>query len=730
MQEPTPLVLEISKQDKSLKMSLFKREELVSTLRHYSSCHVHLPDLNKLCQEMTSILNKARSRGSLDPELIRQLSKTGQLLWDQLLTRQVKEKLRSAPISDLILTIDEELINIPWELLYDGRNFLCLNFNLGRLIRTGGDFSPPQYRSASGSLKMLILANPTNDLRSAYLEGTGIKNLFDRRRNNVRIDFKSTRIDRFYVKKNFCDYDIVHFAGHCEYEPHDQKHNGWVLNDGRFSVSDIMSMGESSSLPTLVFSNACHSAQGQAGLIEEDYQEKNYSLAQAFLFSGVRHYIGSIRKIEDPVSLAFSREFYGQVISGRTVGESVRLARLKLIKEYGISAIHWTSYLLYGDPNFSLFTRKHAARGTRLKAGLLLNKRQLLRYLPLGIFAFCAVIFSMLISTFNPGSYYLFFKAEASFRKGDNRQVIALASRILSKDPGFLAASSLMGDTYQRLGEKEQSLKYYFDYALNSERKNDLRNQASAYLKIGWQDYLYGEYDRAAGFYQKALALAKESGDKLNEAIAMRKSALLYMDKSDFAIALELLTKACEINRERQDDPEHRYNLACDYFDLGLLFANREDLSAAKDFYHKSRAIFEGLKLKTELSDYYFNLGEIYLSEKEFYRAMSSYQAGLEIDEAQGNKMNLAGDYNMIAQLYVEMDDLKAAEDYFKRSVKASKELECPPLLAEASYNLGLLYKKTGRRTLARESLRQAQEIYRRIDPLSCEEVKTELMGL
>jgi tetratricopeptide (TPR) repeat protein len=135
------------------------------------------------------------------------------------------------------------------------------------------------------------------------------------------------------------------------------------------------------------------------------------------------------------------------------------------------------------------------------------------------------------------------------------------------------------------------------------------------------------------------------------------------------------------------------------------------------------------LKIKSELSDYYFNLGEICLFEKEFHKAMNFYQAGLKIDEAQGNKMNLASDYNMIAELYLEMDNLKEAKDYFERAIKASDELKYPPGLALAQYNLGLLYKKMGRKNAARESFRQAEEIYRRIDPLSYEEVKKELMG-
>jgi tetratricopeptide (TPR) repeat protein len=727
MTEKGALVLEVLKQDSHLKQTVFEQTELAHTLRHYSQVSFSSTEIDKLCQEVITILNKVGKKYTLEPEAVNTLKKTTQLLWDHLLSRAVKEKLKATKIRDLILSIDEELIHIPWELLYTGDNFLCLKFNLGRVIRTQEKEDLPQYRSMAHLPKMLILANPTNNLKSAYREGLYIKNQFDKKRKEIAIDFKSTHIDTLYVKKNLRDYDIVHFAGHCEYDNDNYKHSGWVLSDGRFTAEDILILGESLSLPGLIFSHACQSAQGYAeDLMDIDYQKKTYNLASAFLFSGVRHYIGTVRKIEDQISFQFAKEFYTHLLYGNSVGESLRLSRLKLIKEYGLAAIQWMSYLLYGDPSFVLFPAK--AILPKFPHIFRFSKKQIRRSaLVIAIISLCVYLY-MWMPTLNPTDYFLFMQARKLFLQGKNQAVISTANRLIQNKPDFLAIYPLLADTYQRLGKREQALKYYFTYALNSEKKNEKKHLANAYIGIAWIYHLQGEYPKAFNFYNTAINLARENQDKLNEATALRKLAVWYTDNENYDKALELLTKSSEINRERQHIYAHRYNLACDYFDLGWVFTNKDDFSTAKEFYAKSQHLFKKLKLKNELSDYYFNLGEIYLLDKQYQKALDCYAQGLAIDQRQGNLPSLASDYNMLGELYIEMDNLLEAEKSFNQAISIAKDIDAPLELADAYYNLGELYRQKGQKNKAREYLRLVQEIYARLKHPDYEKVKEEFL--
>ena len=708
------LVLEILRQADTLKMGVFESRELAPTLRHYSQCSVSFPEIEKLYREILLILSRANKGGNLEHSALNNFKKTAQLLWDHLLTGPVKNKLKSSTGKGLVLCIDEELINIPWEILYTGDDFLCLKFNLGRLIRTRDQPPALEYRSLANKLKMLILANPTNDLKSSYLEGSYIKNQLDKKRSEIGVDFKSTNISTLYVKKNLRDYDVVHFAGHCEFDQNNPKNAGWQLSDGILTTEDIHTLGQALSLPSLVFSNACYSD----------------NLASAFLFSGVRHYIGTIRRIEDPVSLVFANEFYAQLTCGKSIGECMRLARLRLIKEYGIASICWVSYLLYGDPGFVLFKAKVKPRIQKIGKKTPAFKNRFRRFsLAASVVAICAGIY-LWLPTVNPDSYILFFKSRNLFSKGESREVISLCSRIIKKDPFFLDAYPMLADTYQRLGDKNNALKYYFEYAMYSQKRQDQKNLASAYIGLGWVYHLYGEYQKAFDFYNKAVEFAASGKDKLNEARALRKLAVWHTDKGENGQALELLMRSSEINRERQNIYGHKYNLACDYFDIGLVFINKEDYVTAEEFYAKSRRLFEKLKLSNELSDCYFNLGEICLFEKEYLKAQDYYTKGLRIDQLHGNKLNLAGDYNMIGELCLAMDNSAEAEKYFNQAASLAKEINSPLELAAACSNLGHLHKNNGHKNKAREYFRQAQEIYHSIDVSRYQEIKQELLAL
>lgn len=104
-------------------------------------------------------------------------------------------------------------------------------------------------------------------------------------------------------------------------------------------------------MPALIFFNACQTGRTEEWRPEGKALESTFGLANAFLLSGVNHYIGSLWEISEESGLHFAVRFYRNLFKGQSIGSALKQARLSLIEKYGESSIGWASYILYGDPS-------------------------------------------------------------------------------------------------------------------------------------------------------------------------------------------------------------------------------------------------------------------------------------------------------------------------------------------------------------------------------------------
>ena len=704
-QSGASLVWEIFSQGNLLAMSIYKQQEQSATLRHLSQLSFDEQQANILINEAYNFLNEASTSPQAAAEKLNNLKKSAHLLWGMLVSQQVRETLIKYSHANLTILLDEKLSYIPWEFLYDGENFLCLKFAVGRLIRTSQKIPHSRERDlTSQKPRMLIIADPTQELEGAYREGLEIKKeVLSLKR--LSLDFKSGQIDSLALKKDLGEYDLLHFAGHCE-------HGGWVLSKGKFGADEISALAQEFVLPRFIFSNACESA----------------GLANAFLLSGTRHYLGAIRKLEDKRAVSFSKYFYKCLAGGIELGECVRRARVNMVQEFGLSTPGWMNYILYGDPGYAFFEE---VKGAQQKACSIRKNRKKLPAILVWI-VLTGLIITLLITfpTLNPRELSLYFSCRQMLQEGKNEEVLRLGENLLKNKPDFLELYPLMADASQRLGKSDLAINYYFAYARESEKRKKYSELAQSYLGIGWVYHRQGDYQKAYEFYLKAKDVCAKYNLFFQEAVVLRKLAVWHLEKNENASALLFLTKSSEINRRYQHTREAKFNLACDYFDIGLVFANREDFPAAKEFYQKSMSLFKQLKMPSELSDCYFNLGEVHLFEKEYQKALDCYQKGLAIDEKHHNLANLAGDYNMLGELYLAMENYQLAEENLIKCRQLAQTINALPELANTYYNLGRLYRSKKEAEKAKEYFLKSQELYKRFDFPEYQKIKEEIAEL
>lgn len=313
--------------------------------------------ISQYSHQMTERLNESMKMGDDSSKNIEEIQANGRILYDSLLTKDCRDKLSSTNATYLIVSMDDQLVHLHWELIFDGEQFLCQRFNMGRIVHTSDQIAKGRRRNLENkTIQMGIIADPNKDLRAADQEG---KQIFinacrmNRSKNMIQPALEPN-IKHEKLTYKLKKYDIFHFAGHATYDASRPENCGWRLSDKIFSTNDIHKMSASSAMPSLIFSNACQSAR-TSDLIEK--QNKSLlGLANAFLFAGVNHYLGSTWSIPDDSSAQFAYEFYTHLFQGKSIGESVKLARAYFVDNNQNNFI-WTSYILYGDPRYTYFTK-------------------------------------------------------------------------------------------------------------------------------------------------------------------------------------------------------------------------------------------------------------------------------------------------------------------------------------------------------------------------------------
>ncbi|MFH2091851.1 MAG: CHAT domain-containing protein [Pseudomonadota bacterium] len=588
--DPEVIHLELTREGSCLKIGVYEQKmENISTVRHYEEISITLDRIDARCQEFLDILNHADGKGMIGKESLAKLREHGRMFRDELFTSTVKENLAKTTASHLILNLDDGLIHIPWELLYDGHQFLCCQFNVGRLVKTRQTLSQTQERVLESPLKMLILADPNGDLEGACHEGKQLLLQSKAKEGITTAELKLNKITPEFVKSNISEFDLIHFAGHAVYNRENPGESGWQLSDGNFNAKEIMNISRERPMPAFVFSNACQSAGTEKWEINKDFHNQIFGLVNAFLLSGVKHCVGTFWEIQDEPSSYFSLEFYKCLFSGDTVGESLRNARINLIENFGEESIIWASYLLYGDPayRYTNHNGNSSQYGQTLKTRVSMEipnkqmqdsdtisdtekkakKRRLTVWGSIFFILMAAVFFGY--QGYTDKTIHNYENAAfAYFNQGNFEEALKMCALLEKKSHHNLLSYLIRGDIYLRTGTLETAESMYQKALENV--KGEPPHQAAAFIGLGRIASLRQQTDTSIGYYQKAVEI-----DPKNET-GYLSQAIVMADTGKPKQALELLEQARKLAPGSQS--------------VALLANNlREKISVSNDEKHQEK---------------------------------------------------------------------------------------------------------------------------------------------
>jgi pimeloyl-ACP methyl ester carboxylesterase len=303
----------------------------------------------------------------------------GNALSTLLLDEPVRTVLSTMRQRHLVVVHDAPSSRVPWEVLCIDDWFPAAEAGLSHRY-TAENLSVAKWleqRRDDGTLEILLVVDPTEDLEGARGEGDRLRSLFAGE-TSVRIDeyrgrdaTKPALLSAFRSGK----YDVVHYAGHAFFDAPAAAQNGLLCHGGAvLSGADLAGLGN---LPALVFFNACESARvrrppGQTRGRGDTETRKGrvpasprppvpasgwaVGVAEAFLRGGLANYLGTYWPVGDAAAEKFAGLFYERLLGGSTIGAALQAGRSAVQALGRQQGRDWPDYLHYGDPRFVLKT--------------------------------------------------------------------------------------------------------------------------------------------------------------------------------------------------------------------------------------------------------------------------------------------------------------------------------------------------------------------------------------
>ena len=519
--------------------------------------------VSQTLQRIETVVGGADRDARISKQNLEDLGGLGRLLSEQLLPPNARTRLAQSTAPELVLTLDDQLARVPWELLHDGREFLCLRFGVGRVVTSARQLAASKARDTKGPLKIALIADPEGTLPEALREGTQLgTHLGDRPEYQPVVNDR--KVNRAEFVAQFGTSDIVHVAGHARYAA-----AGFALGDGTITATDLSRLPSNATVPRLVFFTA---AEGVAPGRNPHDEKTVFGLATAMLTTGVKHFVGSLRAAPGAAGFQFAHEFYRQLAGGHSIGIAVREARREAARRHGKTELTWASYVLYGDPTARYVTAASTPAGATAPGigAAVLDRRRLMTLLGGG--AAVAVVAGALYFTLGGGGKTRLeaaykhleggrlqeaareFDGAVSARPAEAYEGLALVA-LRQNDPG--AAQKFCGEV-QKLGATRPGcvLVQGDTVAL----QGDLPKAAAAYEsvvsfagvpsvpksiafgRLGRIAAEQGHTDQAQAAYQKAQQADPGSAE------ALANMGALLRKQGKYAEAAQLLDKAAALN--------------------------------------------------------------------------------------------------------------------------------------------------------------------------------------
>jgi len=245
-----------------------------------------------------------------------------------------------------------------------------------------------------------------------------------------------------------------------------------------------------------------------------------------------------------------------------------------------------------------------------------------------------------------------------------------------------------LGILHHSLGEVAWAIEYY-EQALHMAREiGDRQGEGNSLGNLGLAYSDLGEVARAIEYYQQALHMAREIGDRRVEGNALGNLGTAYSDLGEVGRAIEYYQQALEIDREIGD----RRGEGTDLGDLGLAYSTLGEVGRAIEYYEQALQIAREMGDRRGEGNHLGNLGTAYSALGEVGRAIESYEQALQIEREIGDRRGEGNSLGNLGNAYRALGEVGRAIESYEQALQIAREIGDLRGEAIRSWNLGLLY--------------------------------------
>ncbi|MBD1814937.1 CHAT domain-containing protein [Microcoleus vaginatus DQ-U2] len=231
--------------------------------------------------------------------------------------------------------------------------------------------------------------------------------------------------------------------------------------------------------------------------------------------------------------------------------------------------------------------------------------------------------------------------------------------------------------------------------------------EAERLLQQGTQQFNISQFREALQFWEQALTIYREIGDRKGEAASLGNLGAAYRSLGQFHRAIEFHQQQLEISREIGEGQAEANSLGS----LGNAYYSLGQFHKAIDFYKQLLKISQEIGYRQGEAISLGNLGASYYSLGQFHKASEFHQQYLEISREIGNRQGEAISLGNLGNAYQSLGQYQEAITFYKQSLEIQREIGDRQGESIALNNLGENLLKTNQLTESETALRASIQI-------------------